>query len=57
MKTVKITTKIYNSTGTELFDLGTEEMDYTSNVDMDIELELVHDTGGPIVRPKEAPKF
>lgn len=41
--------------------LGTTEKTYSTGVDMDIEIEMVHDpsssTGHPLPRPKTAPKF
>lgn len=33
------------------------DINYTANVDMDVELELVHGPGGPVLRPKTPPRF
>lgn len=33
------------------------DINYTSGVNMDIELELVHGEGGPILRPKTPPRI
>jgi hypothetical protein len=33
------------------------DINYTVGVDMDIELELVHGPGGPVMRPKTPPRF
>lgn len=45
---------IVNNVATTLPDI---EINYTVNVDMDIELELVHGPGGPVMRPKTPPRF
>lgn len=33
------------------------DINYTVNQDMDIELELVHGPGGPVLRPKTPPRL
>jgi hypothetical protein len=33
------------------------DINYTPNVDMDVELELVHGPGGPVLRPKTPPRL
>ena len=33
------------------------DINYVENVNMDIELELVHGPGGPVMRPKTPPRF
>lgn len=47
-------TIIVNGVSTNLPDI---DIDYTVNADMDIELELVHGPGGPVMRPKTPPRF
>jgi hypothetical protein len=37
--------------------VGTQEKNYTNNNNMDLEFELVHSQGTPIVRPKNPPKY
>jgi hypothetical protein len=47
-------TIIVNGVSTVLPDI---EIDYTPGVDMDVELELVHGPGGPVMRPKTPPRL
>ncbi|NRB64028.1 MAG: hypothetical protein HRU40_13560 [Saprospiraceae bacterium] len=37
--------------------LGEEKQTYKNNTNEDIELEVVHVQGSPILRPKERPKY
>ena len=57
-KTIEVTIVIKGSNGQVMETFAAEVMDYTTNVDMDVELELVHDDNdAPSVRPKHRPKF
>jgi len=49
-----VVTKIINAVETELDPV---EILYTDNTDVDVELELVNGTGGPLMRPKTPPRL
>jgi hypothetical protein len=53
----KIVIRISTVVDNEPVELNEVELDYTPDVDMDVELELVHDNGGPIMRPKTPPRL
>ncbi len=57
-KTIEVTVVIKGSNGQVQETFSAQVMPYTTNVDMDVELELVHDeNGSPSVRPKNPPTY